>query len=78
MVGVSFDNDAASWKNAIKMLQMPWHHISDLKGWESAATKKYGINSIPSNILIDPQGKIAASDLRGSNLQSQLAEIYGE
>ena len=32
--------------------------------------------SIPSNILLDPQGKIVASDLRGEELQKKLAEIY--
>ena len=78
VVGVSFDNDKIKWKDAIKTLKMPWHHISDLKGWECEATKVYGIVSIPSNILVDPQGKIVASDLRGEKLQSKLAEIYGE
>lgn len=78
IVGVSFDDDAIKWKDAIKTLKMPWHHISDLQGWESEATKAYGISSIPSNVLIDPQGKIIASDLRGERLQNKLAEIYTE
>ena len=54
---------------------MTWPQMSDLKGWECAAAKVYGIRSIPSNILIDPQSKIVAMDLRGSKLQTVLAEL---
>ena len=50
--------------------------MSDLKGWQCAAAKTYGIMSIPSNVLLDPQGKIIEIDLRGEHLQKVLAEIY--
>jgi len=49
--------------------------MSDLKGWQSAAHDVYGINSIPANILLDPKGKIIATDLRGENLQKELAKV---
>ena len=49
----------------------------DLKGWESAATSAYGVESIPSNVLFDPDGRIVASDLRGPQLEKKLKEIYG-
>ena len=77
VVGVSFDNNAEAWKKAIGTLGMEWHNISDLKGWQCAAAAVYGVNSIPSNILLDPSGKIVASDLRGEQLKAKLAEIYG-
>ena len=60
----------------VKKLGMEWPQMSDLKGWQCVAAKIYGIRSIPSNILLDPQGKIVASDLRGEDLQKKLAEIY--
>jgi peroxiredoxin len=75
VVGVSFDNRADAWKAAITQLKMPWHHISDLKGWECAAAGLYGINSIPANILLDGTGKIVAIDLRGEALMKKLAEV---
>ncbi|MDY5006164.1 MAG: antioxidant AhpC, partial [Prevotella sp.] len=43
-----------------------------------AASEKYGVNSIPSNVLVDPQGKIIASDLRGNALLLKLSEIYNK
>lgn len=76
IVGVSFDQKQDAWTAAIKKLGMTWPQMSDLKGWDCAAHEVYGVNSIPSNILIDPQGKIVAADLRGEELLNKLAEIY--
>lgn len=76
IVGVSFDSNAGAWKAAVKQLGMTWPQISDLQGWKCAAAPAYGINAIPSNILLDPKGKIVASDLRGEALTNKLKEIY--
>lgn len=76
VVGVSFDGDKDAWQGAVKRLNLPWHQISDLKGWECAASPIYGIMSIPSNILVGPDGTIVASDLREEKLLNTLAEIY--
>lgn len=78
VVGVSFDSKAEAWKKSIKDLGLVWHNISDLQGWRCAAATVYGVNSIPSNILVDPSGKIVAHDLRGDKLAAKLKEIYGE
>lgn len=76
VVGLSFDQDKAAWTNCIKSMELPWHHLSDLKGWQSAAGATYGINSIPATLLIGPDGKIVANGLRGEELEEKLAEIY--
>lgn len=78
IVGLSFDAHADAWKAAIKRFEMPWTNLSDLKGWQSAAAKKYKVNSIPDNILIGPDGRIIANGLRGEALQQKLAELLGE
>ncbi len=64
VLGVSLDKDKASWLKAIKDDGLTWQHISDLKYWSSAADL-YGFNGIPYNVLVDPQGKIIADNLRG-------------
>ena len=74
IIGVSFDNKKLQWSAAVEKLGMAWPQMSDLKGWESTASAVYGIRSIPSNILIDPQGKIVAMDLREQRLHEVLAE----
>ena len=76
VVGVSFDNKAAAWKKGVKDLGLPWAQMSDLKGWLCAAHEIYGVNSIPSNILVNPDGVIIACDLREQALQDKLQEIF--
>lgn len=78
VVGVSFDQKKESWVKCVQQLGLRWPQISDLKGWKCAAAEPYGISSIPSSVLVDPQGKIVAMDLRGSALARKLKEIYGE
>lgn len=78
VVGVSFDQKKSAWVAAIQQMGMKWPQMSDLKGWKCAAADLYGISSIPSNVLVDPTGKIVAMDLRGKNLLDKLKEIYGE
>lgn len=77
IVGLSFDNSRDKWKKAIDDMQLGWIHLSDLKGWQTVAGQTYGISSIPSSFLVDPEGKIVAADLRGDKLGAKLKEIYG-
>ena len=75
ILGVSLDNDKAAWMQAIKSDGLTWNHMSDLKQWESAAVGTYQFDGIPFNVLIDPSGKIIASELRGPKLIEKLAEV---
>jgi peroxiredoxin len=75
ILGVSLDKDKAAWLEAIKKDGLAWKHISDLKQWQSAAQKLYQFDGIPYNVLIDPQGKILATSLRGEELETKLAEV---
>jgi len=76
--GVSLDNPGKkdAWVKAIHddNLQQ-WPHVSDLQGWKSAPVKLYEVRGIPQNFLIDPSGKIVASNLRGEALDVKLAEL---
>ena len=78
VVGVSFDQKKEAWVKAVQQMGMSWPQMSDLKGWKCAASDVYGVASIPSNVLVDPQGKIIAMDLQGYELVKKLTEIYGE
>ena len=78
IVGLSFDNDKDAWVKAIADLEMPWIHLSDLKGWETVASDTYGIKAIPASLLVDPEGTVVARDLRGDALGAKLAEVLGE
>jgi thiol-disulfide isomerase/thioredoxin len=75
ILGVSLDQDKAAWLKAIKNDKLTWHHISDLKAWNSAAVPLYNIEGIPFNVLVDPGGKIIAQNLRGQELHEKLSSL---
>ncbi len=75
ILGVSLDRDQDAWVKAIADDQLAWHHVSDLKYWQNEVAQLYGVNSIPHSILLDPEGKIIAKDLRGEALHAKLAEL---
>ena len=75
VLGVSLDDDKASWLEAIKADKLNWQHISDLKKWESIVVSTYQIEGIPFNVLLDPTGKIIAKDLRGPALGTTLETL---
>jgi len=77
ILGVSLDRDMHAWRNAIKKNGLSWHHISDLRGWQSQHAALYSINSIPANVLVDKEGKIIARNLRGEELNAKLKAIFG-
>ena len=75
ILGVSLDSDKDSWIKAIKEDNLDWKHVSDLKQWESSMVSLYQFDAIPFNVLIDPQGKIVATGLRGEELEKRLQEL---
>ena len=76
---VSLDNNKNRWKDAIAKDGLVWpNHVSDLKGWGSAAAKLYGVSSIPSTFLVDKDGRIIAKGLRGEQLTAVLEQIFGK
>jgi thiol-disulfide isomerase/thioredoxin len=77
ILGVSLDRDITAWKRAINDDQLVWHHISDLKGWQSGHAALYSVSSIPQTVLLDREGKIIVRNLRGDALAAKLFEIFG-
>jgi thiol-disulfide isomerase/thioredoxin len=73
---VSLDVKRDSWERAIETDSLIWeNHVSDLKGWRNAAAQEYGVKRIPSNFLIDEEGRIVARNLRGPQLIEQLKKL---
>jgi peroxiredoxin len=75
VLGISIDDEKgrAKWLQAIADDHMPWTQVSDLRGPQNEAAQRYNVQGIPQNFLIDPTGKIVASNLRGDDLVAQLA-----
>jgi peroxiredoxin len=75
ILSVSLDQAKPAWLDAIKMDGLVWNHVSDLKGWNNEVAALFQIRSIPQNLLIDPDGKIIAKNLRGPVLETKLQTL---
>lgn len=78
VLGVSLDQPGKqqAWLDAIHKDGLTWTQVSDLKYWDNAVAKQYGIRAIPQNFLLDPTGKIIAKNIRGEELNAKLAEVF--
>lgn len=74
--GVSLDHDPAAWKAYLPAHEMTWVNVLG-RGPEGAAEQvdQYAVQSIPSNFLISPEGKIVATQLRGEGVMETLKEF---
>jgi len=69
---VSLDRKKGPWVKAIEKDGLPWHHISDLKGWKNQVAQMYSVSSVPHTILLDREGRILARNLRGEIMMLNL------
>ena len=76
ILGVSLDRKKESWLAAIKKDELPWYHVSDLKGWKNEVAQQYGVTSIPHTVLLDKEGKIVARNLRSHQLEGYLQKLF--
>lgn len=80
ILSVSLDRPGAKdkWLAAIHKDGLAWNHVSDLKFWDNEAAKLYGVQAIPQNFLLDPEGHIIGKNLRGEDLAAKLGEVFGQ
>ncbi len=75
VVGISLDRDKQAWVNAIAADGLSWTQLSDLKSWGNAVAVQFGIQQIPQNFLLDPNGNLIGKNLRGSALEYKLRQV---
>ncbi len=78
VMSVSLDKDKQNWLAAIAADGLAWpNHVSDLKYWSNAVAQQYKVSGIPFTVLIDAEGKVIGTKLRGADLENTLKNIYG-
>ena len=78
VIAVSLDTDAKAWKKAIADDGYTWTNLSDMQGFDSPLSKKYGITAIPRNFLLNNKGEIIAVDLHGKALEEKLKALFDQ
>ena len=72
---VSLDLDKEAWLKASDRDSTHWYQVCDFKGWNSSTIKNLGINTLPSNVLLDKNKRIIDRDIRGQELIDKLKEL---
>jgi peroxiredoxin len=74
---VSLDKTKEAWIKGIQDDHLEkWIHVSDVQYWNSVVVTLYKIESIPYNFLLDKEGRVIATNLRGEALQGKLGELF--
>ena len=76
IVSVSIDEDKKAWQNASKEDGLNWINLLNTKGKPDEIGVKYGVQAVPSNFLINPNGVIIGKNLKGEELAKRLAELF--
>ncbi len=75
IIGISLDKNEGDWKKAVKEMKMTWPQACDLEAWNSKVVRQYNVQGIPRTVLLDPEGKVIAIDLRGEQLAEKVKAL---
>lgn len=72
ILGISLDIDKEAWKNKIKQDTLDWEQVCTFTGWEMETAKQYAIQTLPTNLLVSPSGKILAREIPADSLSHEV------
>ena len=75
IIGISLDQKPEPWKKAVKELKMTWPQACDFQVWYGPVARKYNLSAVPYTVLINPEGKVEALDLRGEELINTIKNL---
>lgn len=75
VVSISLDYDKQAWLKATERDTTQWIQLCDFKGWGNTTVEEYHIQSLPSNILLDPSMNIIERDIRGQKLIEKIKQL---
>jgi thiol-disulfide isomerase/thioredoxin len=77
IISVSLDrnNQRQRWVEAIRKDQLNWYNVSNLKFWQDPLAQLYNVSSIPATFILDEEGIVLATKLRGAALETKIAEL---
>lgn len=74
IIGISLDEQKHSWIKAVEKDQLPWIHLSSLKGWKCEVARAYNVTGVPALFVLDSQKRIIATHLRGEQLHQFIQQ----
>ena len=56
--------------------KLPWVCVFDPRGTAGVAAMSYNVRTLPANVLIDRQGRIAGKNLYGDELRDKIEQLF--
>lgn len=75
IIGISLDQKPEPWKKAVKDLKITWPQACDFQVWYGPVARRYNLTAVPYTVLINPEGKIEALNLRGEELITTIKTL---
>jgi thiol-disulfide isomerase/thioredoxin len=75
IIGISLDVDRRKLDDYIEQHRIRWPNYYDGKRWDNAISKRFGVNGIPQIVLIDREGIVRQTNLRGERIREAVAEL---
>ena len=76
IISISIDEKKTDWDKAMKEEKMVWKQLCDPNGFNGPVAQKYNITGVPTCILLDKEGRIFKTEMRGAALDAVLQELY--
>lgn len=77
IVGISLDKERVPWKNTVENKKMTWIQLID-SDMSNSIANIYEVVAIPHTILIDENGTIVATKLRGKELKDKVETLLSK
>lgn len=75
VIGISLNADGDDWRKYVKVRNLRWTHLSNIKSWDSPVAKEYGVLSLPMTVLIAPDGTIVMQGVQRRELKERIREL---
>jgi peroxiredoxin len=77
IIGISLDNEKKETLDKFLATHpdMKWPQVYDGKGWKAELAVLYEVKSIPATYLLDREGKVYRTGLRGKALERAVEKL---
>ena len=77
VVGISLDRERKAIEQFLEKQPLPWVTLHHPQGGRHPMAEYYGINAIPTVLLVDREGKVVSLRARGNELDRLLGALIG-
>lgn len=79
VIGVSLDTtNRRTFMSWLNQRRVDWPQVWDQRGYDSIIAARFGVDSLPVSILIAPDGRVVALNLRGARLLTAVEALLDE